>query len=305
MRLHMRYWGLLLLMTGVLLVSLSGCGAATAPAPTAGDREEVLVVASIGPLGYFARRAGGDRVRVEVLVPPGGSPHTFEPTPAQLRLLQEADVLVLNGVGLEFWADKLIKSVDNPNLHVVTTAAGLDILQTGDEEDTEVGNPHVWLDPVNAAIQTMRIRDALVAVDPAGQPIYDAQTGAFIEELKALDREIMLTVDRFPTKKFIAFHAAWVYFARRYGLEQAAVVESTPGQEPSPADIALIVEVAREINARAIFAEPQLSPKAAQVIAEEAGLEVLFLDPLGTPPDYDYLRTMRHNLEQLKAGMGE
>ena len=285
-----------------VLVLLSACASPALPQrSTPGDK--VLVIASITPLGDFVRHVGGDRVQVEVLVPPGTSPHTFEPTPEQVKLLARADLLVLNGVGLEFWADKMVESAANPDLRVIVTAEGLDILQTADEEGKVGGNPHVWLDPINAALQVARIRDALVEVDPAGKDVYLKNGARYIEDLKALDRDIMLRVAEFREKRFVAFHWAWIYFARRYGLEQAAVIERVPGSEPSPGDIAQVVEAIRSIGAKAIFAEPQLSPRVAEAIAAETGAQVLFLNPLGEPPDYDYIRTMRHNVEQLEKAL--
>ncbi len=285
-----------------LVMVVAGCG--QSPSPNVVSREgNVLVVTSITPLGDFVRHVGGDRVQVEVLVPPGTSPHTFEPTPEQVKLLARADLLVLNGVGLEFWADKMIESAGNPDLRVIVTAEGLDILQTADEEGRVGGNPHVWLDPINAALQVARIRDALVQVDPAGKDVYLKNGAGYIEDLKALDRDIMLRVAQFREKRFVAFHWAWVYFARRYGLEQVAVIERVPGSEPSPGDIAQVVEAIRGIGAKAIFAEPQLSPRVAEAIAAETGAQVLFLNPLGEPPDYDYIRTMQHNVEQLEKAL--
>jgi ABC-type Zn uptake system ZnuABC Zn-binding protein ZnuA len=107
----------------------------------------------------------------------------------------------------------------------------------------------------------------------------------------------------FRSRRFIAFHAAWAYFARDYGLEQAAVIERSPGREPSPAEVAAIVRTARSIGARAIFAEPEFSPKAAQVIAAESGARVLLLEPLGRPPAYRYLETMRYDLAQMREAL--
>lgn len=288
-------------MAAVVLLAI-GCGQ-PAPAQSPASEGNVLVVVSIAPLGDFVRHVGGDRVRVEVLVPPGTSPHTFEPTPEQVKILSRAHLLVLNGVGLEFWADKMIQSAGNPNLHVVVTAEGLDILQTADEEGDVGGNPHVWLDPINAALQVARIRDALVEVDPGGKDVYLRNGARYIEDLKALDRDIMLRVAAFREKRFVAFHWAWVYFARRYGLEQAAVIERMPGSEPSPGEIAQVVETIRRMGAKAIFAEPQLSPRVAEAIAAETGAQVLFLNPLGEPPDYNYIATMRHNVEQLEKAL--
>jgi zinc transport system substrate-binding protein len=264
-------------------------------------QERLAVAASILPLADFARQVGGERIRVETLIPAGASPHTYEPTPAQLRFLSRARVLVLNGVGLEFWADKVIAAVDNAKLVVVRTADDLKIL-AGDPDEPG-GNPHVWLSPREAIHQVEMIRDALVRADPAGTATYHANAARYVGELRAFDAEIRATVATFPQRKFIAFHAAWAYFARDYGLEQAAVIERSPGREPSPAEIAGIIRTARAIGAKAIFAEPQFPASAARVIAEESGAAVLLLDPLGKPPD-TYLGLMRSNLAQISKGLG-
>jgi zinc transport system substrate-binding protein len=279
----------------VLLAALSACAA---PAETDG---RLPVVASILPLADFARQVGGERVSLDTLVPPGASPHTYELTPAQLRAVSQGRVLVLNGIGLEYWADEMISAADNPDLIVVTTSDGLDIL--ADQGRQAGGNPHVWLSPLNAIHQVEAIRDALLKADPAGADVYRANADQYIAELQALDLEIRRAVAAFSGREFIAFHAAWVYFARDYGLEQAAVVESRPGQEPSPVEIVAIVDTARRIGARAIFAEPQFSSKAAEAIAEESGAQVLFLNPLGLPPDFEYLDLMRYNLAEMSRAL--
>lgn len=281
-------------------LSLAGCGERTAR-PTDAGTDKLLVAASIAPLYDFSQQVGGDRVQVELLVPPGASPHAYELTPAQLRMLSEARVLVLNGVGLEFWADDAVGAADNPRLIVVDTSQGFTVLE-GDADEPG-GNPHVWLDPLNAIHQVERIRDALVQADPDGTEVYRANAARYIGELRTLDQEIRDRVATFSSKQFIAFHPAWVYFARRYGLEQVAVIETTPGKEPSPAEVAQIVKTARAIGAKAIFAEPQFSPKAAEVIAAESGAEVLFLNPLGDPPDFRYVDMMRRNLEEMTKAL--
>ena len=187
-------------------------------------RRELLrlqLAASLLPLAAFALQVGGARVAGETLVPPGASPHTYEPTPAQLRRLSRARVLVLNGVGLEFWADKVIAAAANPRLIVVRTAAGLPVL-AGDADEPG-GNPHVWLSPRDAIHQVEAIRDALIRADPADAPAYRANAERYAGELRALDREIRAAVATFRSRKFIAFHPAWAYFARDYGLAEAAV----------------------------------------------------------------------------------
>jgi zinc transport system substrate-binding protein len=212
-----------------------------------------------------------------------------------------ARVLVLNGLGLEFWSDKVIAAAANPDLIIVKFSEGLKII-AGDM-DQPGGNPHTWLSPANVMRQVGKIREALIQADPAGAGVYRANAETFLGELRWLDEEIRKAVAGFSSKRFIAFHAAWSYFAADYGLEETAVVEQRPGQEPSPAEIADIVRKAKEIRATAIFAEPQFSTKAAEVIAEECGARVLLLNPLGLPPDYRYLDLMRYNLSQIGSAL--
>jgi ABC-type Zn uptake system ZnuABC Zn-binding protein ZnuA len=299
-------------LTFAVLASLAVGMGGVATCARASERLPVAV--SILPLADFTRQVGGDRVEVTVLVPPGSSPHTYEPAPSKVRSIADARVLVLNGIGLEFWARKFINSVNSPDLMVIETADGLDIIE--DDENHrhqsnesghrhEKGNPHVWLDPICAIYQVKRIRDAFTEVDHGGADIYRNRTDRYVDALIALDREIREAVTGFESREFISFHAGYSYFARRYGLEQVGVVERTPGREPSPKEIEAIVRTAREFRVRAIFAEPQFPPKAARVIAEECGAEVLFLNPLGTPPDYAYIDMMRRNLRELERGLGK
>jgi len=298
----------------IVILTLVLFGVAS-PQAWGGASSRLPVAASILPLADFTRNVGGNRIDVTVMVPAGSSPHTYEPTPARARTIADASVLVLNGVGLEFWAEKLIDAANNPDLIVVWTADGVQTIEDKNEHERHVeegrqhshhhekGNPHVWLDPINAIHQVKKIRDALIQADPGGGEIYQANADRYIRQLKDLDEEIRRTVATFASKEFISFHAGYSYFVRRYGLELVAVVERTPGREPSPKEIANIVKTARKFNVKAIFAEPQFPPKAAQVIAEECGAEVLFLNPLGDPPDFIYLDTMRRNLRQLAKAL--
>jgi len=279
---------------------VAACAGGAGLSPTASGR--LLVAASIAPLADFARQVGDDHVQVITLVPPGASPHTYELSPSQVEQVAKARLLVLNGVELEYWADKLVQSAGNPALIVVDTSQGIEIL-AGTAGDSG-GNPHIWLDPENGIVQVGHIRDALVRANPAHADDYRANAERYISELRALDQEIASEVATWSHRQFIAFHSAWVYFARRYGLVQAAVIEESPGREPSPAEVAQIVETARRIGAQAIFAEPQFSSKAAQTIAEESGAEVLFLAPLGSSlDDPSYLNLMRYNVAQMAKAL--
>jgi len=310
---------ILLTVVATLLMatfSLGGCGGTPVP-----GADKVKVAVSIAPLADLAQQVGGEHVTVTTLVPPAASPHTYEPTPAQVKEVADANVMVLIGLGFEFWAEDIIESAANPDLIVIHTSEGIEVIHDEHEhEGHEVGNPHVWLNPRNAMVQVRHLRDVLIEADPAHQAEYEANAEATLAHLEALDEEITAQIATWSHREFIAFHPSWVYFAQRYGLTQAAVVERTPGKEPSPAELAEIIETARRIGAKAIFAEPQFSPKAAETIAAESGAQVLFLNPLGgalrqaqdgalqqaqdeAEGPTSYLEMMRYNVAQMEKAM--
>ena len=281
----------------VAVMIIAGCGK---PAQNVGGK--MLVAASIVPLADFAEQVGGNRVEVGLLVPPGANPHTYQIQPDQMATLSKARVLVLNGIGLEYWANNVIDAAKNPNLLVVDTSQGLKLLDHSDA-DGGAGNPHVWVDPIDAIHQVEKIRDAFVKADPAHGSEYRANATRYITHLKKLDADIRSEVAQFRSKSFVSLHPTWVYFARRYGLTEAATIESSPGKEPSPQDIRHAVDTAKHLKARAIFTEPQMSPKAAEVVAEEVGAKVVMLDAYGKPPRYDYIQTMRDNLKAMAEAL--
>ena len=293
--------GLLFVWLALPAFLFTACGQAGAsPEPATDGR--LQVAASIPPIADMVRQVGGERVAVLVMVPPGASPHTYEPTPAQMRQLAQTRVLFLNGVGLEFWADKAVEAAGNPDLQVVTLSEGMPLLQSS---HNAAGNPHLWLSPQRAMTYVERIRDALIAADPEGEATYRANAAAYLAQLKQLDADIRAAVAGFQSREMVTFHASWAYFIHDYGLHQAAVLETTPGKEPSAAEVARIVEAIKAAGAPAVFAEPQFPPQAAEVIAAEAGVPVLTLDPLGgLPPRETYLKLMRWNLAQLQKGLG-
>ena len=276
---------------------LVGLVSAWLGASVAAANDRILVAVSIAPLADFVRQVAGDRAEVVTLVPAGASPHTYELKPSQVMQVARARLLVLNGAGLEYWADRLVDAADNRRLQIVDTSQGIQLIDKG----RAGANPHVWLDVRQAMVQVRRIRDALVEVDPEHREQYEHGAARFLAELERLDGEIAADVDSWTQRAFIAFHPAWVYFARRYGLRQAAVVEQSPGREPSPAELARLVETANRIGAKAIFSEPQRSAKAAETIGQESGARVVFLDPLGSSlQDGGYVALMRHNVAQMR-----
>jgi ABC-type Zn uptake system ZnuABC Zn-binding protein ZnuA len=267
--------------------------------------QPMKVVASIFPVGDMVREVGGDRVSVQVLLPPGASPHVFEPTPGMAKELSQSGLFFEVGAGLDFWAEKLVKAV-KPNIRVVVLSNGMKLLREEGERGHEHGaaNPHVWLDPMLAMEMVKKIEKALAETDPGGSEIYRKRGSDYIAKLKVLDAEIRRTVSTFTIRSFVSFHPAWDYFALRYGLKDAGVIEESPGEEPTPRKLEAIVNAISRYHIRAVFAEPQLNPKVADVIAHEAGVKVVMLDPIGGLPRREtYLELMKYDLGQMKEAM--
>jgi len=269
--------------------------------------DRLTVVATIFPLADFVKNVAGDRVDVITLLRPGDSPHTYEPTARDMKAVARATLLVVNGAGLDFWVEKL-KSAASDNMVELDTSAILEeegLLLSGDEHEGGV-NPHYWLDPVLAQMQVEAIAAALVAADPGNKESYLGNAADYVAELKSLDAEIKNETQSFSSREFITFHPAWTYFARRYGLVEAAVIEESPGKDPTIDEQRRIIDLARELNVKVIFAEPQFSTKVADTIADGSGAKVLLLDPIGGPGlagRDSYIGLMRYDVEQMGVAM--
>lgn len=282
---------------------------------------KISVTASILPLGDFCQKIGGEQVAVQVLVPPGASPHVFEPSPTAVAQALKSQVFVYVGAGLDPWAERLLKTQKSPQRAVVEAVAGMPLIEAvaeaehhehGAKEHGEAehhhhegGNPHVWLDPVLAQDICRRIAQALIQVDPAHKKAYEENLARYLQQLEDLDRDIKKSVATFRHKEYVSFHPAYTYFSRRYGFKELSVIEEAPGREPSPGHLQRIIAAIKKSGGEAVFAEPQFSPRVAEIIAQEAGVKVLFLDPLGGRPPYgsDYLKLMRHNLAVLTQAL--
>jgi zinc transport system substrate-binding protein len=301
---------------------------------TAANAEKIPVVASIVPLADFCRQLGGDRLQVQALIPPGASPHVFEPPPSVIARAAQARLFVYTGAGMEPWAAKLLKSQGTENLEVVEAVQGIPLIKEAGEHhhdeaaeeehhhhhpasglakahkdheghSHEAGNPHVWLDPVLAQDICRRISAALIRLDPGHRRDYETRLQHYLQELASLDQEIQKRVAAFRVREFVCFHPSFSYFARRYGLKEAGVIELSPGREPTPRHLQKIVAAIKHYGIKVVFAEPQLNPRVANVIAREAGAKVLLLDPVGGRPPYgeNYLKLMRYNLDIMEKAM--
>ena len=297
-------------LTAVALVALSlaACG-------TGGAREDgaatVKAVSTISVFEEIVRQIGGDRVDASSLLPAGADPHTYEPTPGQVRAVTEADVVFANGLDLEPGALKVIE----PNL-----PGGTPVLKLAEEaidagfpaQEGEDGptNPHLWLS-VDAAREYARtIRNALTEVDPEGAVTYNDNYEAFLNRLDDLAEYVEGKLASLPTerRKLVTTHDAFAYMADYMGLEVVGVVAESPGQEPSASDVANLVRTIEELGVPAVFEEPQLGAEASVLerAAEDAGIEVCTLYSDALDDDVPtYIDLIRHNAEEVARCLAE
>jgi ABC-type Zn uptake system ZnuABC Zn-binding protein ZnuA len=263
----------------VLLLSLfvlAACGGDAGATSSSG----VQVLATTTTLASLATAVVGDRARVRSLVPIGASPEDYQPAPQDIEAVHDARVLLENGANLETWLEGTIANASNPNLIKVVLSDGLPVRD---------GNPHLWMDPVFARAYVNKIRDAMVAADPANATSYRANAAAYDAKLVSLTVRTQKKIDTIPPAQrvMIVFHNAFNYYDARFGLTTLGVVETNPGADPSPQHLAEIVELARSHHVRAVFAEPEYSPKLIAALAESAGITTvsdLYDDSIGTDP---------------------
>ena len=308
-------------ITGLLIAACGGGGASAAPSGSA-DRLQVVTTTTI--LADLVAQVGGDKVSVTSLVPKGGEVHTFDPTPSDVRRLTSADVVFINGLGLDEWLADLVKDAGT-DAPVVALAEGLDgvtYLEGGYHEeeggapaeeasDAHAGeevNPHLWLNAAYAAKYSQRIAEALAAADPEGAADYKAGLAEYTKVLADLDATAKERLGAIPeaNRAVISFHDAFPYFAAAYGLTIDGTVVDAPGQDPSAGDVSALIKVVKEKGIKAIFAEAQFNEDLVRTIADETGATVvssLYTDTLGDAPADTYAGMMRWNIDQVAAAL--
>lgn len=268
----------------LLLLTAASAGAAGRP----------LVLVSIPPQAWLVERLAGDRVEALVLVPPGATPHAYDPTPRQLAAAAGAVLWFTVGATMEQALQPRLQRM-LPDLRIVPTTDE-QIAQPSDVRDDHTGpgqqethehDPHVWLDPLVTADAAVRMADALSRLDPEGAVRYAERLAALRSELAELDRELAATLAPVRGGELLVMHPAFGWFAGRYGLIQTAVEQG--GLSPSPRHLAAILDRARSRGVRTLFLQPQTSPDQARTVAREAGLTVDVLDPLAR----DYVANLR------------
>jgi ABC-type Zn uptake system ZnuABC Zn-binding protein ZnuA len=303
----------------VLVVGCNGSAVSPSPSESTGAAADYTVIATTSVFADLAQLALGNNVMIETLIPAGVDVHTFEPSPADAQKLAGADLIVMNGLGLDEWALSLLEAAGKSEEDVLELAEGIDesnawVYLEGEEHDEEEGDghghggadPHIWLDPKGAAIYVERIAARVVADLPERAMEIESARDAGLAEIAALDEELRVgfaAVDA-SKRKIVTFHDAFGYFARTYEIEIVGVAVEAPGQEPSAKEIAALIDAIKAAGVTSVFSEVQFPSKVLDQIAAETGatvLEDLFSDALGEAPANSYLGAIRANASAILA----
>lgn len=329
----------------------SSTSSANTPVPAETEEAKLNVEVSFYPMYEFTKNVAGDLANVHTLVPAGMEPHDWEPTPQDIASIEKADVLVYNGAGMESWIDQVTDSLSNSKLIQVEASHGIDLLEGSeeDEHDHEHGDttnthdhadeatteeydhdhdaeaeeghthdhdhggldPHVWLSPALAVKEVRNIEAGLAQAAPEHADQFKQNADAYIAKLEALDQDFKAAVADSKRKDFITQHAAFGYLAQEYGLQQVPIAGLSPEQEPSAAQMASVIDFAKEHKVKTIFFETLVSSKVSETIANEVGAKTAVLNPIeGLTEEeiaagMDYIGVMRQNLEALKLALNE
>ncbi len=292
-----------LLLVG--LVWLGGWGRVAAQAPA----EKLEVVATFSIVADFVREVGGDRVALTMLVGPDGDAHVYSPAPGDSRRLAQAKLIVSNGLGLEGWMARLIKS-SGTKAAVVEAAKGIKARKSDDAHAHGGFDPHAWQDVSNAKVYVANIRNALASADPAGREVYEANATAYLDALDALEREVRTALAAIPPerRRIITTHDAFGYCKAAYGLDFVAPQGVSTEAEASAKDVARIIRQIKAERIPAVFLENVSDPRLMDRIARETGARTgpkLYSDALSGPdgPAGTYIAMVRHNIRAFSEAL--
>jgi ABC-type Zn uptake system ZnuABC Zn-binding protein ZnuA len=297
----------------IVALLIAACGRQEEPMPV----KKINVVSTVAPITSMVENIAGDKVRLTGIIPEGINSHTFEPVPSDIKILSEADLLIVNGLELEVPTLKLAKANMKPESPV---------LRLGDKTITENDyiydfsfpkshghpNPHLWLNPQHVIRYAALIRDELVRVDPDNKSAYEQNAAVFLTQLEALDQAIQKAVKTIPesNRRLLTHHDSWPYFARHYGFEIIGAVQPSDFSDPSPREVKRLIDQIRKEKVPAVFGSEVFPSPVLEQIAREG--KTRYIDKLrddalpGKPgePQHSYIGMMIENLTVMFEALG-
>ena len=295
-----------------LLLLAVACGSGSQQAADRSDqgdgqqpRTTLQVVTTVLPVNLFTQAVAGDCATVIPLLPAGADTHAFQARPQDVATLGKAQVLVINGLGLEAFIEPLLKSADNRDLITIDSSQGITPLKLEDHPSADHGHdhghshshshshghseaegavdPHIWLDPQLAAQQVKTIRDGLIQADPGCADGYRERAQSYLSQLKQLDDDLANQLAPFRGRTVVSYHEALGYFVRRYDLKAEALV-TLPSDQPTPADVQRVSAALKQANVNGVLTEPGGGSSALQALANDLDLSLSVFDPMELVP---------------------
>ena len=275
------------------------------------------VVTTVAPITSIVENVAGNRARVTGIVPEGVNSHTFRPAPSIARTMARADLIILNGLNLEIPTLKLARANKRPETSILlladhTVAEQNYVFDFSFPEDQGYPNPHLWPDPVHVMNYARLVRDALIDADPGGRAVYEANTERCLKQLRALHRAIAATVATVPpgNRRLLTYHDSWPYFAKRYGFTVIGAVQPSSFTEPSPREVARLIDQLKRERLPAVFGSALFPSPVLQQIAREA--KTKFIGSLrdddlpgdAGDPVHSYTGMMLANIRTIVTALG-
>ena len=279
--------------------------------------EKIRVVTTVAPITNIVKNVGGDRIRLHGIVPEGTDSHTFEPAPSDIQFLTEADLLIFNGLHLETPTEKLAVANKKKTAKILklgdnTVSRKEWVFDFSFPESEGSPNPHLWLNVAHAIRYAELTREALIALDPPNKAYYEQRAKEYLARLKRLDEAILKTMPTIPQKnrKLLTYHDSWAYFCPRYGCKVIGAIQPSSFSQPSPRDVARLIDQLKAENVPAIFASEVFPSKVLEQIGKEAGVKYVSTlrdDDLPGPPDaaeHTYIGMMAEDVTTMARSLG-
>ncbi|OPJ56294.1 metal ABC transporter solute-binding protein, Zn/Mn family [Alkalithermobacter paradoxus] len=306
----------------IISILLTGCSGGEVEKIEEVNEQRIKVYASFYPMYDFASKIGNEKIDIEVIVPPGAEPHDFEPSLKAISSIQDADLLVLNGLEMEPWADKIIQDLENKGVTVIKIGESADPLRLEQLKGGHKGcnhshhdhgdyDPHIWLDPIRVITMAEEIKNALCRIDEDNKEYYEANFEKFKSELIKLDEEYKDKLSNTKRKEIIVSHEAFNYLGDRYGINIIGISGISSHADPSLKVLSELTKLMKEKEIRTVFFEQLASSKLSETLAKEVGgkTEVLYTIEGITMEDMkegkDYIYKMRENLNKIESALNE
>ncbi len=296
----------------ILCSALLLAACSSAPQPEVQPSHKLKVVATTTIVGDVVKNIGGDLIELTVLMPLGSDPHSYEPVPQDIARVADANLIFVNGAGME---EALLRTINNAgeSSQVVSLTDGIELIQLTDQSSSEHagGDPHVWTDPTLVKVWVPKISKTLSEGDPANATAYQSNADSYTQKLDELDRWIQEQVSQIPQgqRQLVTDHESFAYFARRYGFELVgAVIPSySTLAEPSAQELASLEDAIRQLGVKAIFVDTTVNPALAERVGHDTGIRLvpLYSGSLSQPDQGagSYLDYMHYNVNAILSAV--